>query len=210
VVSNPVVYILHFELNHAFAFRHRQHEHDAGLANDRRVVKQIGIPQRAGSTRGGEADAKFVGRTRLDGVALCSVVPHATPLVHQTARALWKIGVFELTPKTLRGVGIDYPKPDTIGPDRLAMRCRATPVWRASGGAGISARRSRWMWSIARGNYAGGIIAPGLAAMTDYLHEKNGLPAAHQIHESKRASAKAPGKRCSSARCMVIAGWSGN
>jgi pantothenate kinase type III len=24
----------------------------------------------------------------------------------------------------------------------------------------------------ARGNYVGGIIAPGLAAMTDYLHEK--------------------------------------
>jgi type III pantothenate kinase len=26
-----------------------------------------------------------------------------------------------------------------------------------------------------KGNYAGGIIAPGLAAMTDYLHEKTAL-----------------------------------
>jgi type III pantothenate kinase len=35
------------------------------------------------------------------------------------------------------------------------------------------------MWSIRAGNYAGGIIAPGLAAMTDYLHEKTALLPKH-------------------------------
>ena len=35
----------------------------------------------------------------------------------------------------------------------------------------------------ARGNYIGGIIAPGLAAMTDYLHEKTALLPKIQIRE---------------------------
>jgi pantothenate kinase type III len=33
---------------------------------------------------------------------------------------LWHLPTLELTPNTLCGVGIDYPKPNTIGPDRLA------------------------------------------------------------------------------------------
>ena len=35
----------------------------------------------------------------------------------------------------------------------------------------------------ARGNYVGGIIAPGLAAMTDYLHEKTALLPKIKIRE---------------------------
>jgi type III pantothenate kinase len=37
------------------------------------------------------------------------------------------------------------------------------------------------------GNYAGGIIAPGLAAMTDYLHEKTALLPRIKIREVKTA-----------------------
>jgi type III pantothenate kinase len=35
------------------------------------------------------------------------------------------------------------------------------------------------------GNYTGGIITPGLAAMTDYLHEKTALLPRIKIHEIK-------------------------
>jgi type III pantothenate kinase len=35
------------------------------------------------------------------------------------------------------------------------------------------------------GNYAGGIIAPGLAAMTDYLHEKTALLPRIKIRETR-------------------------
>src|ERR1035437_2241725 len=148
----------------------------AGLANDRRVVKQTNIPT-ANWFNGAAAKLmrKFVGRARLDGVAICSVVPRATPFVHQTARALWKLGVFELTPKTLRGVGIDYPKPNSIGPDRLANAVAArhhfgAPVVVLDFGTAVT-------FDVVdrAGNYVGGIIAPGLAAMTDYLHEKTAL-----------------------------------
>jgi type III pantothenate kinase len=37
----------------------------------------------------------------------------------------------------------------------------------------------------ARGNYVGGIIAPGLAAMTDYLHERTALLPRIKIREVK-------------------------
>ena len=40
------------------------------------------------------------------------------------------------------------------------------------------------------GNYAGGIIAPGLAAMTDYLHEKTALLPRIKIHEIKTSIGK--------------------
>jgi type III pantothenate kinase len=40
------------------------------------------------------------------------------------------------------------------------------------------------------GNYIGGIIAPGLAAMTDYLHEKTALLPRIQIREVTSAVGK--------------------
>jgi type III pantothenate kinase len=40
------------------------------------------------------------------------------------------------------------------------------------------------------GNYTGGIIAPGLAAMTDYLHEKTALLPRIRIREVKRSNGK--------------------
>jgi type III pantothenate kinase len=181
-----------------------------GLANDRRVVKQTNIPT-AGWFNGAAAKQirKFVGRARLDGVALCSVVPHATPFVRkfiaqlgapsagsarkkmpQPAGAAPGVPMLELTPKTLHGLGIDYPKPDTIGPDRLANALAArhhfgAPVVVLDFGTAVT------LDLVNRaGNYAGGIIAPGLAAMTDYLHEKTALLPRIKIREIKTSIGK--------------------
>lgn len=163
----------------------------AGLANDRRVVKQTNLPT-AGWFNGAAAKRvrKFVGRARLDGVALCSVVPRATPFVGKTIRRLWGLNLLELTPKTLCGVGIDYPKPDTIGSDRLANAVAArhrfgAPVVVVDFGTAVT------LDVVNRaGNYAGGIIAPGLAAMTDYLHEKTALLPRIKIREIKTSIGK--------------------
>ena len=162
-----------------------------GLANDRRVVKQADVPT-AGWFNGTAAKLvrKFAGHARLDGAVLCSVVPRATPLVCKTVRQLWHLSALELTPKTLVGVGIDYPKPDTIGPDRLANAVAArhhfgTPVVVLDFGTAVT------LDVVNRaGNYAGGIIAPGLAAMTDYLHEKTALLPRIKIHEIKTSIGK--------------------
>ena len=62
---------------------------------------------------------KFAGKDKIEGAALCSVVPRATPFV---GKFITRLGArcFELNTETIRGMGIDYPKPNTIGPDRLA------------------------------------------------------------------------------------------
>ena len=159
-----------------------------GLADGRRVVKQANLPT-AGWSSGvaGKQLRKFVGRARLGGSALCSVVPRATPHVRKTVRRFWGLNTFELTQKTLCGVGIDYPKPGTIGQDRLANAVAArkrfgAPVVVVDFGTAVT-------FDVVNraGNYAGGIIAPGLAAMTDYLHEKTALLPRIKIREVKTA-----------------------
>ncbi len=159
-----------------------------GMANDRCVLRQTNIPTAAWFAGKAEVPLKkFVGATKLDGVALCSVVPRATPLVRRIVRKLWKLSCLELTLKTVCGIGIDYPKPKTIGPDRLANAVAArhrfgTPVIVVDFGTAVT-------FDVVneRGNYVGGVIAPGLAAMTDYLHEHTALLPRIRIREFKRA-----------------------
>ena len=166
------------------------HTH-VGLADGRRVVKQADIPTLAWI--GGSAAArvhKIIGAHEITGAILCSVVPRATPLVHRAVRAVWKLDVLELTPKTLRGVGIEYPKPNSIGPDRLANAVAAkhrfgAPVVVVDFGTAVT-----FDVVNARGNYAGGIIAPGLAAMTNYLHEKTALLPKIEIRDIKTSIGK--------------------
>ncbi len=162
-----------------------------GLANASRVVKQIDIPT-AGWRDGSAAVRvkKFVGRAKLEGAALCSVVPQVTPLIERFVRQTWKLPTLQLTPKTLRGVGVDYPKPQTIGPDRLANAVAArrrfgAPVVVVDFGTAVT-----FDVVDARGNYIGGVIAPGLAAMTDYLHEKTALLPRIKIREVRSAVGK--------------------
>ncbi len=166
------------------------HTH-VGLADDRRVLRQINV-----STRdwvGGEAAAlvkKFAAGEKIHGAVLCSVVPRATPLVRKAVRALWKLEMLELTAKTVRGVGIDYPKPDSIGPDRLANAVAArkrfgAPVVVVDFGTAVT-----FDVVNSKGDYDGGVIAPGLAAMTDYLHEKTALLPRINIREIKTVVGK--------------------
>ena len=155
-----------------------------GLANARRVVRQTDIPTAAWfSGKAGTRIRRFVGSTPIAGAAVCSVVPSATAFVQRTVRRFWQVDTFKLTAKTLRRVGIDYPRPDTIGPDRLANAVAArhrfgAPVVVVDFGTAVT-------FDVVNraGDYAGGIIAPGLAAMTEYLHEKTALLPRIKIRE---------------------------
>src|SRR5664279_5329267 len=157
-----------------------------GLANPTRVVKQADIPTAAWLR--GTAEkwvAKFTGGARLEGAALCSVVPRATPLVRRMTKRRWNLSCLELTPSTLRGVGIDYPKPQTIGPDRLANAVAARQRFGAPAVVVDFGTAVTFNVVDRAGNYVGGVIAPGLAAMTDYLHEKTALLPRIRIREVK-------------------------
>jgi type III pantothenate kinase len=151
------------------------HTH-VGLADEKRVRRQADILTTAWGSATGEAPLRrFVGQSHLEGAALCSVVPRCTPVISQTVLKLWNLQCLELTPETVIGLGIDYPKRNSIGPDRLANAVAAkqhfgAPVVVVDFGTAVT-------FDVVNraGNYTGGIIAPGLAAMTEYLHEKTAL-----------------------------------
>jgi type III pantothenate kinase len=155
-----------------------------GLAKSGRVVRHANIPTCDWSHGSARAQVRsFARQAPIRGAAVCSVVPRATPFVKRTVQGLWRVPVQELRAATVSGLEIDYPKPVTIGPDRLANALAArhrfgAPVVVVDFGTAVTfdvVGRS--------GAYVGGIIAPGLAAMTDYLHEKTALLPRIRIRE---------------------------
>ncbi len=162
-----------------------------GLADGRRVVKQTDISTLAWFGGGAAARVKkFAGSKKIEGAVLCSVVPRVTPLVRKTVGSIWKLETLEVNAGTIRGVGVDYPKPASIGADRLANSVAArrrfgAPVVVVDFGTAVT-----FDVVDARGNYIGGIIAPGLAAMTNYLHEKTALLPKIKIRDIKTAIGK--------------------
>ena len=155
-----------------------------GLATEKRVQRQTDVPT-AGwrATKSARQVTKFVGQEGIDGVAICSVVPWVTPNVCRYVARRWDAPCLQLRPQTLLGIGIDYPNPQTIGPDRLANALAArhhfgAPVVVVDFGTAVTFDVVNKL-----GDYVGGIIAPGLAAMTDYLHEKTALLPRIRIRE---------------------------
>lgn len=162
-----------------------------GLANDQRVVKQLDVSSRDWFSGGaGSQVRQFLGRIEPEGVALCSVVPKATPCVKAFVKGSYEQDCLELNPESVRGLGINYPEPQRIGPDRLANAVAAraqlgAPALVVDFGTAVT-------FDVVdrHGDYVGGIIAPGLAAMTDYLHEKTALLPRIEIREVKTAIGK--------------------
>jgi type III pantothenate kinase len=108
---------------------------------------------------------------RLHGAVAASVVPKKNRVVDAACGG----GVCWVGPDIQLGVGIDYPSPRGIGPDRLANAagCRAhygVPAIVVDFGTAVT-----FDVLSAGGDYIGGVIAPGLNAMTEYLHDRTAL-----------------------------------
>lgn len=132
---------------------------------------------------------RFVARRQIEGACFCSVAPKAS----EPCRAWLSsrgIPFLELDSSTLRGVGIDYPRPRTIGPDRLANAVAARHFYGAPAVVVDFGTAVTFDVVDRQGNYVGGIIAPGLSAMTDYLHEKTALLPKIRIREVRAAIGK--------------------
>lgn len=162
-----------------------------GLADPRGVRKQANI--KTALWRSGEAGGpvlRFVGRAQIEGVALCSVVPAVTAQAVGFARQELGLAALELTPRTIAGIGINYPQPDRIGPDRLANAVALRHHFGAPSVAVAFGTALAFDVVDRQGDYVGGIIAPGLAAMTDYLHDKTALLPRITIQETSSVIGK--------------------
>ena len=95
-----------------------------------------------------------------------SVVPKKNRLVQQAAE---KTKVLWLNPRLKLGVGIDYPKPKSIGADRLANAAAVTALYGYPAIVVDFGTAVTFDIVSACRTYIGGVIAPGLEAMTNFL-----------------------------------------
>jgi type III pantothenate kinase len=102
---------------------------------------------------------------------LCSVVPEAVTAF----RTVLGGSLLELKHETNMGIGIRYPNPSSIGPDRLANAVAMALLHGAPGIVIDFGTAVTFDVLSADRNYIGGVIAPGLRLMTDYLHERTAL-----------------------------------
>lgn len=110
----------------------------------------------------------------LSGMAYLSVVPDADAHWRRAARA-WRLPFVRITHRTLAASGLltlDYPRPETIGADRLADAAAAVarygaPVVVCDFGTAFTAAAV-----TADRVWRGGVIAPGFPLMRDYLYER--------------------------------------
>lgn len=107
------------------------------------------------------------------GVAFCSVVPSINTLIIKQLQKIDQM-LFHLTHQNCKGLTLVYPNPAEIGQDRLANALAAqtfygAPVIVIDMGTAVT------FDIISRRGYEGGIIAPGLQVMTNYLHEQTAL-----------------------------------
>lgn len=119
---------------------------------------------------------------KLDAVVIASVVPAKTAVAAKCAKGR----VIEVGPRTDLGIGISYPRPNQIGPDRLANAAAANALHGAPCIVVDFGTAVTFDVISAESKYIGGIIAPGLNAMTDYLHEKTALLPRIRIEEPPR------------------------
>ncbi|OAI56239.1 hypothetical protein AYO49_04700 [Verrucomicrobiaceae bacterium SCGC AG-212-N21] len=119
-------------------------------------------------------------------VVVSSVVPKAT----ETLRQFFDGRLLVLKHDIPLGIGIRYPKPETIGADRLA---NAVALAHLHGAPGIVIDFGTAVtFDIVEADacYVGGVIAPGLRLMTDYLHERTALLPHVDLREPESAIGK--------------------
>src|SRR5579862_2779676 len=112
------------------------------------------------------------GRTAPKYVVLSSVVPEAEERIRP---CLAQLGLIRVGPDINLGVGIDYPQPRTIGADRLANAASAVAFYGAPVVVVDFGTAVTFDIISSQRTYVGGVIAPGLEAMTDYLYQRTAL-----------------------------------
>jgi type III pantothenate kinase len=151
------------------------HAH-VGLADDVKVRRTHAFPRASWSASSIGAEVqRWAGARRILGAVVASVVPSATPAVVRALQRCFRVEVIELKWDRLKDFEFDYPRPETIGADRLAnaIALKHRYGWPA---LAIDFGTAATIEVLdARGRFCGGIIAPGWSAMSDYLHERTAL-----------------------------------
>lgn len=135
-----------------------------------------------------ESLARLLAEVDFEAVIICSVVPEKAAILNDYFVGKWPLHF--LTAQSPLGMAIDYPQPSQIGADRLANA------------AGIVSRHGVPAIIIDFGTavtfdvisaapaYCGGVIAPGLGAMSGYLTRQTALLPEIELAEPDSAIGK--------------------
>jgi len=132
--------------------------------------------------------AEFLRKREVAKVVVSSVVPAKNSVIskaaHNRAKVLW------LDWKLKLGVAIDYPKPQSIGADRLANAAAVADLYGCPAIVVDFGTAVTFDVVSERCSYVGGVIAPGLEAMTNFLYQRTALLPRLSLKEPKRAIGK--------------------
>ncbi len=147
-----------------------------GFGAGRRIMRVKHLKGGIGGVRRARTIVRdVIGGDSATGAVVASVVPGSTPAWVELLEGTTGAPPLVVSHRTPLGITIDYPKPETIGADRLANSVGAvarygSPVIVADFGTALT------FDIVQRGAaYIGGVIAPGLPLMTDYLAERTAL-----------------------------------
>jgi type III pantothenate kinase len=134
------------------------------LANEKRVVRVLKVPTAT-------IHKIPFAANRYKAVVLASVVPAATKKLLRLlpVRPLIVNAFMDL------GIGVKYPRKKQIGADRLANAVGVAELYGSPAIVVDFGTAVTFDIVNARREYVGGVIAPGLASVTDYLYQRTAL-----------------------------------
>jgi type III pantothenate kinase len=124
---------------------------------------------------------------RVKAIVVSSVVPRKNTAI---AAAAGSSRLLFLNPQLDLGFGIDYPAPRSIGADRLANAAGVAQLYGYPAIVVDFGTAVTFDVVSTRGDYAGGVIAPGLEAMTSFLYDRTALLPKLTLREPVRAIGK--------------------
>jgi type III pantothenate kinase len=155
------------------------------FASRDRVSNPVRIPTSALSSK---VVAEFLKRRQVKKLVVSSVVPKKnsaiSKAVQNKAQVLW------LDWKLKLGITVDYPKPESIGADRLANAAAVADLYGCPAIVVDFGTAVTFDVVSSERSYIGGVIAPGLEAMTNYLYQRTALLPRLSLKEPHRAVGK--------------------
>lgn len=138
-------------------------------ATPQRVERATRIPTKELTQR---SLGPYLKKRKVDAVVVSSVVPAKNGMIARTAG---RVRVLFIDAKCDLGVGVDYPAPETIGADRLANAAAVNELYGRPAIVVDFGTAVTFDVVSAAGDYVGGVIAPGLEAMTSFLYDRTAL-----------------------------------
>src|SRR5213082_2667389 len=148
-------------------------------------TKRISTPVRVATDKFSSiVFSRFLRQRRVRKVVVSSVVPKKNRAISEAAgktRVLWLNSTVKL------GVGIDYPAPETIGADRLANAAAVAALYGCPAIVVDFGTAVTFDIVSAQRKYVGGVIAPGLESMTNFLYQRTALLPKLSLREPRSA-----------------------